>query len=113
MASLSLPHSSQSLPPIASAVAIPTIVAPTVGREATGLRSAARPYSLIGRPFATGPFFYVQPSSFMLASMLVMHAVMLAIGRINLYVDLTAASDPGDLPPRSIPILGVFNHTNL
>src|SRR3954451_23846539 len=113
MASPSMPRSTDqldSLPPVATAVVIPTTVAPTVGHGASGLRSAARPYSPIARSMATGrlvttgSIFHIQPSSFVPASAPVTHAVMLPIGRINLYVGFTGSSDPADPMPRSTPL---------
>src|SRR4051812_16800942 len=110
MASPPTPRSTDqldSLPPVATAVVIPTTVAPTVGHGASGLRFAARPYSpiarsmAIGRLVATGSIFHSQPSSFVPASTPVVHAVMLPIGRINLYVGFTGSSDPADPMPRS------------
>ena len=126
MAALPLPRSSDqldSLPPVASAVAIPTTVAPTVGQGASSLRSAARPYSPIVRPFATGrmiatgSILHIQPSSYRPATAPITHAVMLPIGTINLYVGFTGSSDPADPLPRSVPLDGpyayddgIFNH---
>src|SRR3954453_18458329 len=113
MASPSMPRSTDqldSLPPVATAVVIPTIVAPTMGHRASGLRSAARPYSPIarsmatGRLVATGSIFHIQPSSFVSASAPVVHAAMLPIGSIKLYVGFTGSSDPADPMPRSTPL---------
>src|SRR3954453_2057679 len=113
MASPSMPRSTDqldSLPPVATAVVIPTIVAPTVGHGASGLRSAARPYSPIarsmatGRLVATGSIFHIQPSSFVPASAPVVQAIMLPIGRINLYVGFTGSCDPAVPMPRSTPL---------
>src|SRR3954454_8698124 len=113
MASPSTPRSTNqldTLPVVASAVVIPTTVAPTVGHGASGLRSAARPYSPIvrsmatGRLVATGSIFHIQPSSCVPASAPVVQAVMLPIGRINLYVGFTGSSDPADPTPRSTPL---------
>src|SRR4051812_28747869 len=113
MASPSTPRSTDqldSLPPVATAVVIPTTVAPTVGHRASDLRSTARPYSPIawsmatGRLVATGSIFHIQPSSFVPASAPVVHAVMLPIGRINLYVGFTGSSDLADPMPRSTPL---------
>src|SRR3954467_3778665 len=113
MASPSTPRSTNqldTLPLVASAVVIPTTVAPTVGQRSSSLRSAARPYSPITRPIATGrlvatgSIFHIQPSSFVPASATIVQAVMLPIGRINLYVGFTGFSDPADLIPRSTPL---------
>src|SRR3954454_11422640 len=113
MASPSTPRSTNQLdtrPLVASAVVIPTTVAPTVGQRTSSLRSAARPYSPITRPIATGrlvatgSIFHIQPSSFVPASAPIVQAVMLPIGRINLYVGFTGSSDPADPMPRSTPL---------
>src|SRR4051812_2518384 len=99
-----------ALPLVASAVVIPTTVAPTVGHRTSSLRSAARPYSPIarsittGRLVATGSIFHIQPSSFVPASAPIVQAVMLPIGRINLYVGFTGSSEPADPKPRSTPL---------
>src|SRR4051812_17178623 len=99
-----------ALPLVASAVVIPTTVAPTVGQRTSGLRSAARPYSPATRPIATGrlvatgSIFHIQPSSFVPASAPIVQAVMLPIGRINLYVGFTGSYDPADPMPRSTPL---------
>src|SRR3954464_6758112 len=103
MASPSTPRSTNhldTLPLVASAVVIPTTVAPTVGQRTSSLRSAARPYSPITRPIvtgrlvSTGSIFHIQQSSFVPASAPIVQAVMLPIGRINLYVGFTGSSDP-------------------
>src|SRR3954454_15303068 len=113
MASPSTPRSTNQLdtrPLVASAVVIPTTVAPTVGQRTSSLKSAARPYSLITRPIATGrlvatgSIFHIQPSSFMPACAPIVQAVMLPIRRINLYVSFTGSSDPADPMPRSTPL---------
>src|SRR3954469_283308 len=113
MASPSTPRSTNqldTLPLVASAVVLPTTVAPTVGHRTSSLRSAARPYSPIARSMATGrlittgSIFHIQPSSFIPASAPVIHAVMLPIGRINLYVGFTGSSNPADPMPRSTPL---------
>src|SRR4051812_13179177 len=113
MASPSTPRSTDqldSLPPVVSAVVIPTTVSPTVGHGASDLRSAARTYSPIarsmatGRLVATGSIYHIQPSSFVPASAPVLHTIMLPIGRINLYVSFTGSSDPADPMPRSSPL---------
>src|SRR4051812_17385153 len=99
-----------ALPLVASAVVIPTTVAPTVGQRTSGLRSAARPYSPATRPIATGrlvatgSIFHIQPSSFVPASAPIVQAVMLPIGRINLYAGFTGSSNPADPMPRSTPL---------
>src|SRR3954468_14163713 len=113
MASPSTPRSTNqldTLPLLASAVVIPTTVAPTVGPRTSSIRSAARPYSPIarsmptGRLVAPGSIFHIQPSSFVPASAPVVQAVMLPIGRINLYVRFTGSSDPADPMPGSTPL---------
>src|SRR3954467_12775600 len=113
MASPSTPRSTNqldTLPLVASAVVIPTTVAPTVGQRTSSLRSAARPYSPITRPIttgrlvATGSIFHIQPSSFVPAPAPIVQAVMLPIGRINLYVGFTGSYDPADPMPRSTPL---------
>jgi len=115
MATSPLPHpvdQVDSLPPVASAVVIPTTVAPTVGPGTSSLRSAARPYTPIARPIATGrmiatgSIYHILPSSYVPASAPVTHAVMLPIGSINLYVGFTGASHPADPLPRSVPLGG-------
>src|SRR3954464_9545488 len=98
------------LPLVASAMVIPTTVAPTVGTRTSSLRSAARPYSPIarsmatGRLVATGSIFHIQPSSFVPASAPIVQAAMLPIGRINRYVGFPGSSDPADPMPRSNPL---------
>src|SRR4051794_32295304 len=57
-----------------------------------------------GRLVTTGSIFHIQPSSFVPASVPVVQAVMLPIGRINLYVGFTGSSDPADPMPRSTPL---------
>src|SRR4051812_24257231 len=113
MASPSTPRSTNqldTLPLVASAVVIPTTWVPTMGQRTSSLRSAARPYSPITRPIATGrlvatgSIFHIQPSSFVPASAPIVQAVMLPIGRINLYVGFTGSSDPADPMPRSTPL---------
>ena len=61
-----------------------------------------------GRMIATGPFYHIQPSSYVPASAPITHAVMLPISTINLYVGFTGASDPADPLPGSIPLAGSY-----
>src|SRR3954453_1772133 len=113
MASPSTPRSTNqldTLPLVASAVVIPTTVAPTMGQRTSSLRSAARPYLPITRPIATGRLVAtgsispIQPSPFVPASAPIVQAVMLPIGRINLYVGFSGSSDPAAPIPRSTPL---------
>jgi hypothetical protein len=62
---------------------------------------------------ATGPFYHIQPSSYMPASVSITHAVLFPIGAINLYVGFTSASDPSDPPPRVIPLDGPIIYDNI
>ncbi|KAK1680758.1 hypothetical protein QYE76_041606 [Lolium multiflorum] len=99
------PRINEVLPPVASAVATSTTVAPTVGHGTSSLRATARPYSPVRRPvasgrmIATGNFFHIQPSTYRPASSPLKHAWMVPIGSINLFVGLAGVSDPSETRP--------------
>ncbi|KAK1663288.1 hypothetical protein QYE76_051447 [Lolium multiflorum] len=103
------PRINEVLPPVAPAVVISTTVAPTVGHGTSSLRAAARPYSPIRRPvasgrmIATGNFFHIQPSSYQPASSPLAHAWMVPVGTINLFVGLAGVSDPTERCPGQLP----------
>src|SRR3954463_5205056 len=94
-------------------------MAPTVGPGTSSLRSGARPYTLIGRQIATGrmiatgSIYHIQTRSYVPASAPITHAVMLPIGGINLYVGFTGASDPADIPARSILVGEPVDYDNI
>ena len=84
-----------SLPIAASAVTIPTTVAPTVGPGRSGRCSAARSNLPInetvatGRMIAIGEMLQILPSSYVPAARPVTHSVILPVGTISLFVGLT------------------------
>src|SRR4051812_37458715 len=84
-----------SLPIAASAVVIPTIVAPTVGPGWSGRCSAARSNLPInesiatGRMIAIGEMLQILPSSYVPAAQPVTHSMILPVGTISLFVGLT------------------------
>src|SRR3954466_11302686 len=92
MAGRPCPSFYYSLPIAASAVAIPTTVAPTAG---PGRGSAARPHLPInetvatGRMIAIGEMLQILPSSYVPAARPVTHSVILPIGTISLFVGFT------------------------
>src|SRR3954464_9128397 len=95
MAGRPCPSFYYSLPIAASAVTIPTIVAPTVGPGRSGRCSAARSNLPInetvatGRMIAIGEMLQILPSSYVPATRPVTHSVILPIGTISLFVGLT------------------------
>src|SRR4051812_30166170 len=84
-----------SLSIAASAVTIPTTVAPTVGPGRSGRCSAARSNLPInetvatGRMIAIGEILQILPSSYVPAARPVTHSVILPVGTISLFVGLT------------------------
>jgi hypothetical protein len=81
---------------------IPTTVALTVGHGLHGHRSVVGPITSTGRQFGTGMLdaygscFYVKPEMYRLASAPVTRAYMLPVGSINIFVDLTDATENFD-----------------
>src|SRR3954471_3123041 len=84
-----------SLPITASAVVIPTTVAPTVGPGRFGRCSAARSNLPINESVATGrmieigEMLQILPSSYVPAARPVTHNMILPVGTISLFVGLT------------------------
>src|SRR3954467_6254496 len=84
-----------SLPIAASAMVIPTTVAPTVGPGRSGRCSAARSNLPInesiatGRMIAIGEMLQILPSSYIPAARPVTHSMILPVGTISLFVGLT------------------------
>src|SRR4051812_34815918 len=84
-----------SLPIAASAVTIPTTVAPTVGPGRSGRCSAARSNLPInktvstGRMIAIGEMLQILPSIYVPAARPVTHSMILPVGTISLFVGLT------------------------
>src|SRR3954471_14025389 len=84
-----------SLPIAASAVVIPTTVAPTVGPGRSGQCSAARSNLPInesvatGRMIAIGEMLQILPSSYVPAARPVTHSMILPVGTISLFVGFT------------------------
>src|SRR3954453_16765393 len=95
MAGCPCPSFYYSLPIAASAVTIPTTVAPTVGPGRSGRCSAARSNLPInetvatGRMIAIGEMLQILPSSYVPAARPVTHNMILPIGTISLFVGLT------------------------
>src|SRR4051812_19815586 len=84
-----------SLSIAASAVTIPTTVAPTVGPGRSGRCSAARSNLPINETIATGrmivigKMLQILPSSYVPAARPVTHSMILPVGTISLFVGLT------------------------
>src|SRR3954464_5303262 len=84
-----------SLPIAASAMVIPTTVAPTVGPGRSGRCSTARSNLPINESIATvrmiaiGEMLQILPRSYIPATRPVMHSVILPVGTISLFVGLT------------------------
>src|SRR3954466_13470996 len=84
-----------SLPIAASAVTIPTTVAPTVGPGRSGRCSAARSNLPINETVATGhmieigEMLQILPSSYVPAARPVTHSMILPVGTISLFIGLT------------------------
>ena len=95
MAGRPCPSFYYSLPIAASAVTIPTTVAPTVGPSQSGRCSAARSNLPInetvatGRMIAIGEMLQILPSSYVPAARPVTHSMILPVGTFSLFVGLT------------------------
>src|SRR3954462_12711762 len=101
-----------SLPIAASAVGIPTTVAPTVGPGRPGRCSVARSNLPINESIATGhmiaigEMLQILPSNYVSAARPVTHSMILPVGTISLFVGLTDVIVSEDLariresPPR-------------
>src|SRR3954463_16759918 len=112
MAGRPCPSFYYSLPIAASAVTIPTTVAPTVGPGRSGWCSAARSNLPInktvatGRMIAIGEMLQILSSSYVPAARPVTHSVIMPIGTISLFVgftDIIVSEDSAHIhesPPR-------------
>src|SRR4051812_46880096 len=95
MAGRPCPSFYYSLPIAASAVTIPTTVAPTVGPGRSGQCSAARSNLPInetiatGRMIAIGEILQILSSSYVPAARPITHSVIMPIGTISLFVGFT------------------------